>query len=161
MRGFITNMHVMLVWQPWIVSLQRMPFVIEESRKENVVRGSAFSTPTVRVSQCRLSDRERAYKRQLRDRERARERLAGETAEGREARLCRQAYLYHHRLPVTVGSLPLATNACITLVNPRRACAATVTVVGSVCLSVCLSVHAPPHFSMVYSSHERYDVING
>ena len=140
MRGFITNMHVMLVWQPWIVSLQRMPFVIEESRKENVVRGSAFSIPTVRVSPCRLSDRERAYKRQLRDRERARERLAGETAEGREARLCRYAYLYHHRLPVTVGSLPLATNACITLVNPRRACAARVTVVGSVCLSVCLSM---------------------
>ena len=26
-----------VAWQPWIISLQRMPFFVEESRKENVV----------------------------------------------------------------------------------------------------------------------------
>ena len=29
---------------------------------------------------------------------------------------------------------------CVSVINPRRACAARVTVVGSVCLCVCLSV---------------------
>ena len=31
-------------------------------------------------------------------------------------------------------------SVCLSVINPRRACAARVTVVGSVCLSVCVSV---------------------
>ena len=44
------------------------------------------------------------------------------------------------------------------LVNPRRACAARVTVVGFVCLFVCYSI---AHSSNVCSSHKRYDLLNG
>ena len=39
-----------------------------------------------------------------------------------------------------VGYFPSA----VTVINPRRACAARVTVVGSVCLSVCLLSHISP-----------------
>ena len=51
-------------------------------------------------------------------------------------------------------------------INPRRACAARVTVVGSVCLRVCVSVclsvcYLQSRFSNVYSSHKRYDLLNG
>ena len=39
---------------------------------------------------------------------------------------------------------------CVLAINPRRACAARVTVVGSVCLSVCLCVcYSQSHFSNV------------
>ena len=50
-----------------------------EIERRAPVRGSAFTTPTVWVSQHRL-----------RDREHARERLAAETAEEREAQLARR-----------------------------------------------------------------------
>ena len=48
------------------------------------------------------------------------------------------------------------------LINPRRACAARVTVLGlcvcvCVCLSVCLCVcYSTSHFSRVYSCHKQY-----
>ena len=44
------------------------------------------------------------------------------------------------------------------IINPRRACAARVTVVVSVCLCVCYS---QSHLSNVLSSHKRYDLLNG
>ena len=48
---------------------------------------------------------------------------------------------------------------CSTLINPRRACAARVTVLGlSVCLSVC---DLTSHLWNIHSSHKRYDVLNG
>ena len=49
------------------------------------------------------------------------------------------------------------------LINPRRACAARVTVVGFVCLSVsCLCVsYSTSHFTGVCSSHKGYDLLNG
>ena len=43
------------------------------------------------------------------------------------------------------------------IINPRRACAARVMVVGS----VCLSVRASTHFSIVCSSRKQYDLLNG
>ena len=46
----------------------------------------------------------------------------------------------------------------VAVVNPRRACAARVTVVGFVCLCVSYSTS---HFSNIGSSHKRYDVVNG
>ena len=45
----------------------------------------------------------------------------------------------------------------VTVFNPRRACAARVTVVVCVCLSVCYSTS---HFTGVRSSHKRYDLLN-
>ena len=50
------------------------------------------------------------------------------------------------------------------LINPRRACAARVTVVGSVCLSVCLSVKSHltygasvgPENAVTYSAGKKY-----
>ena len=75
------------------------------------------------------------------------------------------------RTYTTYGDERGSRRAALELINPRRACAARVTVViNHLCAcaarvtavgSVCLSVHAPTHFSMVYSSHKRYDVING
>ena len=50
----------------------------------------------------------------------------------------------------------------MSVINPRRACAARVTVVGSVCVCVCVCVCYPTsHLSNVYSSHKRYDLPNG
>ena len=48
------------------------------------------------------------------------------------------------------------------LINPRRACAARVTVVVPVCLCVCVCVcYSQSHLSNVRSSHKRYDLLNG
>ena len=44
------------------------------------------------------------------------------------------------------------------IINPRRACAARVTVLGSVCLCVCYS---QSHFLGVCSSHKGYHLLNG
>ena len=74
----------------------------------------------------------------------------------------------------SANSLPLCGNGCVfmwgaykhnvvvamgayihgVLINPRRACAARVTVLGlCVCVCVCYSTS---HFSRVYSCHKRY-----
>ena len=45
---------------------------------------------------------------------------------------------------MTPSPLPLLQDVSIVVFNPRRACAARVTVVGSVCLCVCLLSHIPP-----------------
>ena len=63
-------------------------------------------------------------------------------------------------------NLQTIQNKLVLLINPRRACAARVTVVGSVCLCVCVSVclcvcYSTSHFSNVRSSHKRYDLSNG
>ena len=45
---------------------------------------------------------------------------------------------------------------------PRRACAARVLLVGSVCLCVCVCVsYSQSHLSNVRSSHKRYDLLSG
>ena len=44
------------------------------------------------------------------------------------------------------------------IINPRRACAPRVTVVGFVCQSVCYS---SSHFSSVFSFHKGYHLLNG
>ena len=44
------------------------------------------------------------------------------------------------------------------LVNPRRACAARVTVVGFVCLSVCVCVSVKPHLTSGASVRLEIDV---
>ena len=50
----------------------------------------------------------------------------------------------------------------LNVINPRRACAAKVTlVVLCVCLSVCLSVHSASHFSNIHSCQKRYYVLHG
>ena len=47
-----------------------------------------------------------------------------------------------------ISALTIYTYTCVKLINPWHTCAARVTVVGFVCLSVCLSVcwlsHTPP-----------------
>ena len=50
--------------------------------------------------------------------------------------------LYHHFY--LNSNTPTLLQLYLTLVNPRRACAARVTVLGSVCLSVCLLSHISP-----------------
>ena len=48
------------------------------------------------------------------------------------------------------------------IINPRRACAARVTVLGlSVCLSVCLSVYAYSRSTGYEAAYERYQQLEG
>ena len=71
-------------------------------------------------------------------------------------------YVVMDLIPILLGSLPLAHNAQHSLViNPRRACAARVTVVVlcvclSVCLSVCLFVHDYSRTTGYEAAYERY-----
>ena len=67
-------------------------------------------------------------------------------------------YVAMDLIPILLGSLPLAHNAQHSLViNPRRACAARVTVVVlCVCLSVCLFVHDYSRTTGYEAAYERY-----
>ena len=55
---------------------------------------------------------------------------------------------------------PHTKSQTLALVNPRRACAARITVVGSVCACVCVC-YSQSYFSGVSSSHKGYDLLNG
>ena len=60
-------------------------------------------------------------------------------------------------IPTLLGSLPLAHNAQHSLVNPRRACAARVTVYSrSVCLCVCVCVYDYSRTTGYEAAYERY-----
>ena len=70
-------------------------------------------------------------------------------------------YVAKDLIPILLGSLPLAHNAQHSLViNPRRACAARVTVVVlCVCLSVCLFVSDYSRTTGYEVAYERYQQI--
>ena len=78
------------------------------------------------------------------------------------SKVCHYNILLQLRFYKQLYNEQIAVTANIFIVNPRRACAARVTVVGSVCVFVCLSVcYSTSRFSNVYSSHKRYDLLNG
>ena len=66
-------------------------------------------------------------------------------------------YVAMDLIPILLGSLPLVHNAQHSLVNPRRACAARVTVVVlCVCLSVRLFVYYYSRTTGYEAAYERY-----
>ena len=67
-------------------------------------------------------------------------------------------YIHVHALKET----DQGSASCDTLSLPSARMRSEGTVVGSVCLCVCVSVrYSTSHFSNVRSSHKRYDLLNG